>query len=116
MELMNKDFPILTKIVALVLIINIAYVAYQLTFSKKEAIASDSSGAKIFKANCAGCHKGGQNLIKSKKPIIGSAVINSKESLKAYLSEPHPPMPKFSKIAKDDEMLGALQKHLKTLK
>lgn len=74
------------------------------------------SGDKIFNANCAACHMGGKNMVDPKKPIIGSKVIATKESLKAYLSKQQGTMPPFPKIAENDEALTALHTYLKSLK
>ena len=71
-------------------------------------------GKKIFK-NCSGCHLNGQNLIKENKPIIGSSKIKSKDVFKEFLSEPHPPMPNFKKIADDPGKIDALLQYVKSL-
>lgn len=113
---MNNKLPNVIKVFSLLLVINITFAAYYYCSKGLKAEAASVSGESIFKSNCAGCHRAGQNLIKKDKPIIGSSDIKTKESLKSYLSVPHSPMPKFDVIANDAEKLEALQQYLLTLK
>ncbi|MBI3309209.1 MAG: hypothetical protein HYZ79_07555 [Candidatus Melainabacteria bacterium] len=83
-----------------------------LTNAEDENTVED--GGKIFK-NCSGCHLKGQNLIKEDKPIIGSAKLKKKETFKEFISEPHPPMPSFKKIAENPQKLDALYKYVSSL-
>lgn len=73
------------------------------------------SGEKLFKTNCSGCHLNGKNLIKPDKPIIGSLKLKSKETFKAFIESPPPPMPKFKSITTKEAQLDALYKYVSSL-
>lgn len=112
---MIKKFPQTIKVVVLIFAVNIVFVlAYGCLSVAKDEEAPNELGKKLFK-NCSGCHLNGQNLIKEDKPIIGSEKLRKKESFKKFISEPHPPMPNFKKLADDEGKLDALYKFVKTL-
>ena len=49
-------------------------------FNPAPAVAGDiAAGEKVFEANCAACHKGGQNVVQPEKTLV-------KEALEKYLS------------------------------
>ena len=85
------------------------------SFSKQEDLGSNSQGEKLYKANCAGCHINGQNLIKSDKPVVGSIKIKSKAIFKEFLKAPPKPMPSFENITGKEEKLDALYRYVISL-
>ena len=110
---MNKNIQSFPRIVLVVLILFICVSLANYSFSKQGD--SPSQGEKLFKANCAGCHINGQNLIKPDKPIIGSAKIKSKVIFKEFLKAPPKPMPSFENITGKEEKLDALYKYVISL-
>ena len=101
------------KVLATLLIINIVIVMANSSFSKDKEKANP--GKKLFKSNCAGCHAGGENLIKPDKPVTGSKILKSKAIFKKYLEDPPQPMPSFENITSKDEKLDELYAYVKTL-
>ena len=73
------------------------------------------NGEKLFKANCAGCHLNGQNLIKPNKPVIGSLKLASKQSFREFLSSPPQPMPNFKNITTMPGQFDALYTYVISL-
>lgn len=64
------------------------------------AFAGDgAAGAKVFDANCVGCHKGGGNVLSKEKTLTKEALqANSKYEIPAIteqVSAGKPPMPAF---------------------
>ena len=74
-----------------------------------------TKGEKLFKANCAGCHQNGQNLIKPNKPVIGSKYLKFKKAFADFLESPPPPMPDFENISTMPGQLDALYSYSLTL-
>lgn len=85
-------------------------------FTSVKAENSLVLGEKVYKANCAGCHMNGLNVIKKDKPVIGSSKIKSKDVLKEFLNNPPAPMPKYTALTSDVTQLDALYTYLNTLK
>ena len=110
---MFKQIPISVKLFVLCLLINIAFVVAG--FSMPDDEAFPNKGEKIFKANCAGCHLNGQNLIKADKPVIGSIKLKSKIAFKKFLESPPQPMPKFENITSMDGQFNSLYNYVITL-
>ena len=79
-------------------------------------VKAAADGKQLFSKNCAGCHANGKNTMNPKFPIIGSKKLESKDSFKAFITKPVPPMPSFAKLAGNDEDLTALYDYCKTLK
>lgn len=107
------------RLIFLIFVINLIFVSAFRCFSNPEMPLSmgdeTSRGEKLFKANCSGCHLGGQNLIKPDKPLAGSLKLKSKQSLKAFIENPPPPMPKFKNIADKADQLDALYNYVVSL-
>ena len=110
---MFKQIPISVKLFILCLLINTIFVVAGFSMSNDESLSN--KGERVFKANCAGCHLNGQNLIKADKPIIGSIKIKSKPAFKKFLEAPPPPMPKFENIISMDGQFNALYSYVITL-
>ncbi|HEY9712057.1 MAG TPA: cytochrome c [Chroococcales cyanobacterium] len=79
-------------------------------------VKAASDGKQLFSKNCAGCHANGKNTMNPKFPIIGSTKLSSKDSFKAFVTKPTPPMPSFAQLAGNDADLTALYDYCKTLK
>jgi mono/diheme cytochrome c family protein len=64
-----------------------------------------AAGAKVFAANCQGCHPGGGNVIDAKLPVKGSKRLGSQEGFVAFIRSPAMPdgsagsMPPFGEQA-----------------
>ena len=112
---MIKNLSLISKSFIFFFLVNLLFVWVNYCFSKQEA-DSGLSGEKLFKANCAGCHINGQNLIKPDKPIVGSAKLKSKQSFKAFIESPPPPMPNFRNITEKPKQFEALYSYVITLK
>ena len=110
---MFKQIPISVKLFILCLLINTIFVVA--SFSMPDDEASPSKGERIFKANCAGCHLNGQNLIKADKPVAGSIKLKSKLAFKKFLEAPPQPMPKFENITSMDAQFNSLYNYVITL-
>ena len=104
----------------LLVLFNLVFVMAYCSFSKSgtKSIAKQNisgNGEKLFKANCAGCHINGQNLIKPDKPIIASPKLDSKKSFRIFLESPPPPMPNFKNITTMSSELDALYSYVTSL-
>ncbi len=111
---MLKQIPTSFKLLLILFLINTIFIVASFSMSGNDEVSS-SKGEKIFKANCAGCHLNGQNLIKANKPIIGSAKLQSKQIFKTFLEAPPKPMPKFENITSMDAHLNSLYNYVITL-
>lgn len=112
---MFKQIPISAKLLVFLLLINLFFVMAGFSMSDMSSMPGNegsTKGEKIFKANCAGCHLNGQNLIKADKPIIGSAKLQSKLMFKKFLDLPPAPMPKFENITSMDSQFNSLYDYL----
>ncbi|OGI19094.1 MAG: hypothetical protein A3B68_07835 [Candidatus Melainabacteria bacterium RIFCSPHIGHO2_02_FULL_34_12] len=115
---MFQRIPILAKLLLFCfMFLSIFTLAYNV-YSKPDDAQNPGKigGEKLFKANCAGCHLNGQNLIKKDKPIIGSAKLKSKELFSELLNHPPKPMPEFKNITSNPDQLDALYKYVLSLK
>ena len=84
--------------------------------SGNQKVRAASKGEQLFGTNCAACHKDGKNLIEQKKPVIGSAKLAKKETLKSFLLKPSGNMPPFPDVANNAADLAALYDYCKGLK
>ena len=109
---MFKKIPTPVKFLILLFLINIIFTVAGFSMSADEQF---SKGERIFKANCAGCHLNGQNLIKANKPVVGSVKIKSKQVFKKFLESPPQPMPKFENITSMDSQFNSLYNYVITL-
>ena len=114
---MFKQAPTSIKLLVFLFVISMIFTVASFSMSDMSSFGGNegNKGEKLFKANCAGCHLNGQNLIKADKPIIGSAKIQSKLVLKKFLESPPPPMPKFENITSMDGQFNSLYNYLITL-
>ncbi len=103
---------IILIIFALASVITVSYNYIEMVKAENPIIL----GEKVFKANCAGCHLNGLNVIKKDKPVIGSPTLASKETFKAFLNHPPAPMPKYTNLTADSTQFDAIYTYLKTLK
>ena len=109
---MLKQIPATVKLLLFIFLVNAIFIMTSSSMPENEDFVK---GEKIFKANCAGCHLNGQNLIKADKPIIGSLKLKSKQLFKQFLSSPPPPMPKYENITSMDKQFDSLYSYLITL-
>ena len=107
---MFKQIPTSVKLFVLCVLINIAFIVAG--FSMPDEETSPNKGERIFKANCAGCHLNGQNLIKADKPVAGSIKLKSKLAFKKFLESPPQPMPKFENITSMDGQFNSLYNYV----
>lgn len=75
----------------------------------RPALAGDAaSGAKIFSANCAACHAGGNNVIMANKTLKKEALekfgMNSLEAIKTQVKNGKNAMPAFGGRLSDDQI------------
>ena len=110
---MLKQIPTPLKLLLILFLINTIFTVASFSMSNNDE--ASSKGEKIFKANCAGCHLNGQNLIKADKPIVGSAKLGSKQVFKKFLESPPKPMPKFENITSMDAHFNSLYNYVITL-
>ena len=117
---MTNKLPKFIKVLLALFFLNMIFVLGYNSFFLQPAISSMAGGEslkgeKLFKANCAGCHLNGQNLIKPNKPIIGSQKLKSKETFKEFISSPPPPMPNFKNIVEKQAQLDSLYSYVVSL-
>lgn len=75
----------------------------------RPALAGDAaSGAKIFSANCAACHAGGNNVIMAQKTLKKEALekfgMNSLDAIKTQVKNGKNAMPAFGGRLSDDQI------------
>lgn len=113
---MLNQLPLFVRLILISFLANLFLASINSSFSKPASATDNAtSGEKLFKANCSGCHLNGKNLIRPNKPIIGSSKLQSKESLKAFIESPPPPMPKFKNITEKKEQFDALYSYVTSL-
>ena len=112
---MLKQIPIPLKLLLMLFLINTIFTVASFSMSGNDELSPSNKGEKIFKANCAGCHLNGQNLIKADKPVIGSIKLKSKLAFKKFLESPPQPMPKFENITSMDGQFNSLYNYVITL-
>lgn len=90
--------------------------SFALLFNAATVANAGPEGSKIFAENCASCHANGGNIVDPKKPVKGSKILASKQTLKDLLLKPKGAMTPFPKIANSDADLSALYDYCKSLK
>ena len=113
-----KKIPKFIKLFTILFLFSAIFSAYKSFSMSGMDLPKDSDsqpGAKMFKANCAGCHLNGKNLIKPDKPIISSSKLKSKQTFKDFLSSPPPPMPNFKTIANNNTQFNELYSYVISL-
>lgn len=118
---MIYKMSIFIRVFFLVFIVNLVFVLAYNSFSQTGGRPASKggevlSGERLFKANCAGCHANGQNLIKPNKPVVGSGKLKSKQLFKTFLQSPPPPMPNFKNISNKPTQLDALYTYVISLR
>ncbi|XHX76283.1 MAG: cytochrome c6 PetJ [Stenomitos frigidus ULC029] len=67
-----------------------------------------ASGAKVFSANCAACHQGGNNVVAANKNLKAAALkqygMDSAEAIIAQVTNGKNAMPAFKGRLKDDDI------------
>ena len=111
---MEKRIWLYGRFLVLFLVINLLIAFYNVCISKPNE-NKGLNGEKLYKANCAGCHINGQNLIKPNKPIIGSSKLGSKKILREFLEAPPAPMPSFKNITSMDNQFDSLYVYVTSL-
>jgi cytochrome c6 len=86
----------LRKLLSLVLS---AIALFTLAFSSPALAGDAANGAKIFSANCAACHMGGNNVIMAQKTLKKDALekfgMNSVEAITTQVTNGKNAMPAF---------------------
>ena len=81
---------------------------FTFAFSSPALAADAAAGAKIFKANCAACHRGGKNTVKAKKNLKKETLekydMYSAEKIIYQVTNGKGAMPKFGKKLKADQI------------
>jgi cytochrome c6 len=80
-------------------VIAVAIAFFALTFNSPALAGDAASGAKIFSANCAACHAGGNNVIMAAKTLKKDALeangMNSIEAITNQVTNGKNAMPAF---------------------
>ena len=83
----------------LISIFTLAIALFTVTFSNPVLAADAPGGAKIFSANCAACHAGGNNVIMAKKNLKKEALaeygMNSIAAITTQVTKGKNAMPAF---------------------
>ncbi|MEN6622048.1 MAG: cytochrome c [Smithella sp.] len=86
------------------------------------ALAEGSDGAKLYAANCGGCHPGGGNVMDKSLPLAGSAPMKTLDAFIKFNRNPLKPdgskgiMPAFSKEKISDQEMKMIYDYAKNLK
>lgn len=99
----------------LVLALAMAAVAGSIAQSADAAEPDVKRGKQLFMSHCSKCHTNGQNNVKPSKPIVGSSVVATYATFKAYLDKPIGTMPHYEHLITDDEALHSLYSYVKSL-
>jgi len=96
----------LRKLLSIVLL---AIALITLTLSPVQAATTPSKvGAKVFNANCAACHMGGNNVILPsktlKKEALDKYAMNSLEAVKTQVTKGRNAMPAFAGRLTEDQI------------
>ena len=112
-----KDLSGFIKFFFFIILINFVFTMVYSSVWSSQSMSSQkkTTGEKLFKSNCSGCHLNGQNLIKPNKPIIGSQKLSNKETFKSFLQSPPPPMPNFKNLTLKEDSLDALYNYVVSL-
>lgn len=83
----------------LISIVTVAIALFTIVFSSPAFAAEVASGGKIFSANCAACHAGGNNVIMAKKNLKKAALaeygMNSIATITTQVTNGKNAMPAF---------------------
>jgi cytochrome c6 len=83
----------------LISIFTLAIALFTVTFSNPALAADAAGGAKIFSANCAACHAGGNNVIMAKKNLKKEALaeygMNTVAAITTQVTKGKNAMPAF---------------------
>ena len=85
------------------------------TIAKKH-LPPKVNGEHIFQQQCAGCHRGGGNLVNPKVPLAGSSKLSTEALFHDYLRNPTGHMPYYKNLDVDQAALKSLFEYCKTLK
>jgi mono/diheme cytochrome c family protein len=89
---------------------------------KQQSLETESTGAKIFNADCAVCHPNGGNVIMPNLPLIGSSKLENLEKFLSFIRSPKMPdgsqgsMPSFPTSKISDNQAKELYHFLKSAK
>jgi cytochrome c6 len=97
--LLNLDLERKTILKKLISFLTVAFALFAITFSSPAVAAEVASGAKIFSANCAACHAGGNNVIMANKNLKKEALaeygMNSIAAITTQVTNGKNAMPAF---------------------
>jgi cytochrome c6 len=83
----------------LISIFTVAIALFVITFSSPALAGNAAAGAKIFSANCAACHAGGNNVIMAnknlKKEALAEYAMNSVAAITTQVTKGKNAMPAF---------------------
>ncbi|AFY94691.1 cytochrome c6 PetJ [Chamaesiphon minutus] len=83
----------------LISILTVAFALFTITFSSPALAGDAASGSKIFSANCAACHAGGNNVIMANKNLKKEALaqygMNSVAAITTQVTNGKNAMPAF---------------------
>lgn len=81
---------------------------FTFAFSSPAFAADAAAGKKVFKANCAVCHKGGKNTVNRKKTLSAADLEkygkNSAEAIIMQVTKGKGAMPAFGKKLKPEQI------------
>jgi cytochrome c6 len=96
---LNLDLQRKTILKKLISLLTVAFALFVVTFSSPAQAAEAASGAKIFSANCAACHAGGNNVIMANKNLKKEALaeygMNSIAAITTQVTNGKNAMPAF---------------------
>lgn len=83
------------------------------TISSADAVPD--RGRKLYMSHCSKCHTNGQNLVKPSKPVVGSSVLATFATFRAYLDKPVGTMPHYPHLITDEAALKDLYSYVKSM-
>jgi cytochrome c6 len=96
---LNLDLKRKTILKKLISLLTVAFALFAVTFGSPAQAAEAASGAKIFSANCAACHAGGNNVIMANKNLKKEALaeygMNSIAAITTQVTNGKNAMPAF---------------------
>jgi uncharacterized membrane protein len=102
------------------IVIILGYFGGQMVYGVKRAAppANLKAGAKVFSANCQGCHPHGGNIVKPNLPLRSAPQLADFSSFKAFIGDPRlpdgsrGPMPAFSSKKISDQKARELYQYI----
>ncbi len=89
-------------------IVLLAIALFAFSFNSPALAADLGSGSKVFSANCAACHMGGNNVIMANKTLKKDALaqfnMNSSDAIVYQVQHGKNAMPAFAGRLTDDEI------------